>query len=488
MRKSIKAILATVLSSAMLLTLTGCGKKSAEEQAAEQKAKEEAVFRKELTQNDYRGGIIRTSALKTNILAIMQEMKANNQIIRQDSPNSYWTTDGYQDFVSTFLSTDVISDTALFNEEETSWDTIIQTIASQKNSFSDGSGEGKLLSSVSVWRNEKDDYSVTGVPRYISFNYNGAYYSYSENADYRILYDCDKDWCKTYVTMPFKDANNITGTTDLFEYQRISPDVFAIQTSTERLLVVLEPTETDTSLADRRVKEFYYSRLVSDGVRTTFKPYEPLPEVDQNNISLKANQKLNETMAENPYINTDGDIFNRYGKKESMFFKPSSEITPEWVFEDKALQQGITYADGVLVATTYNKLSTYYERFIYSKADADTSNLSNLEDMVHIENLVGVKVTEVMTPTTDDDTTSDTSGETSENTSSSATSDTSATSTDSNVSNESGNVSESNDSATSNSSETTSADTSNVSSANSTTTNSNENVSTSQSSVVSSAA
>ena len=56
----------------------------------------------ELQQNDYRGGVIRTLTLKDSVLNVMEQMKSNNTAVRETSPNSYWTADGYQDFVSTF--------------------------------------------------------------------------------------------------------------------------------------------------------------------------------------------------------------------------------------------------------------------------------------------------------------------------------------------------------------------------------------------------
>lgn len=409
MRKLIKTVLAGLLV-ASTLALTGCDLKSGGK--TESGAVVDAELA-ELQQNDYRGGVTRTYALKDSVIGIMDGMKVNNTIIRQDNPNSYWTTDGYQDFVSTFLNTSIIYDTQFFNEEETTWETALSLIASNPTSFSDQSKDGGAIkSSISIVRNEKDDYSVLNAPMSFGITLNNTNYAVSDKkANYRVLYDCDKDWCKAYANLQLDSMFPAGNTAELFEYQRINNDTFVIQTSKERLMVVLAPVEADTDIRTREVKEFYYSKLISNGYRTTFKPFELLPEVDEiTNTALSANKKINEAMTSTfPYVNLDGDLCDRYGANDSMFFRSPQDITRDWVFEDKALQQGIVYKDGILVVTTYNKLSTYYERFIYSKVEADTSGLSELEDLVEIENLIGVKYVEIKKPETPTDNSGDTS-------------------------------------------------------------------------------
>lgn len=392
--KLYKALSAIAIVSA--LTLTGCDNIANNSQANENVLD---VATREMRQNDYRGGLMRTGALQTNILSVMEEMKANNVIIRQDSPNSFWTTDGYQDFVSTFLDTAIINDTQWFNEEETDWATIISQIASTQNSFSDTSSDSPTIKSgISIVRNEKDDYSVSGVDFYYLTIIDNLNYSFNGKANYRILYDCDKDWCKAYVELNHSDSN-LKGyppyTVELFEYRRIDDNTFAIQTSRERLMVVLEPVTADTDIRERKVKEFYYSKLVINGQRTTFKTFTRLPEVDNNGVKNSKNESLNALVASNPYLNLQGDLYNRYGVNDSVFYVTDEKLTRDWVYEDKALQQGIVYKDGILVVTTYNKLSSNYERFIYSRSGADTSMLSELENLVQIDNLVGVQSVEI---------------------------------------------------------------------------------------------
>lgn len=386
--KNMKKLCAIALASIMALSFTACGKEEiSEEELARMKA--EAQLSAEMKQNDYRGGVTRMTALKSNVLEVMEGMKANNDIIRQDTPNTFWTASGYQDFVSNFLDIAIINDTKWFNEEEATWE---QTLGAMRepSSFTKLGDNGYVFKNgVSVFRNEKDDYSVTGVPWTMNIILSDVAYSYSGDATYRILYDCDKDWCKAYSTMPCLDNTPAT-TIEMFEYQRITDDVFVIQTSRERLMVVLKPAEADVDIREREISEFYYSKLVAEGKRTTFEDFVPLPEKDAHRTKLTANIRYNELMSENPAFNEAGECCTRYGDEESMFYLSPAEITREWVFEDKSLQQAICYKEGLLMVTTYNKLSDSYERFIYAKSGADTTISKEFEKLVEIKSLVGI--------------------------------------------------------------------------------------------------
>lgn len=393
-----RIIFATLLSANMMFSFVGCTVKN----NTQNSSTGADTVTAELRQSDYRGGVMRTLSLQDSVISVMEEMKSNNVTIRQTSPNSFWTTDGYQDFVSTFLDVDIINDTQWFNEEEVPWKDTVAYMAGLDSSFASG---GKFLTGVSVKRNEKDDYSVKGVPKTYqtegtAISADGDEYSYScsENgtANYRILYDCDKDWCKSYATMVIGKTNLPATTIELFEYRRVDDNTFAIQTNRERLLVILEEVEADTDIRNRKVKEFYYSKIVSDGRRTTYKPYEFLPEQDyRTGMKLASNIEKNKVMTDYPFVNESGDLCNSYGESDSMFFNASDQMDQSWVFEDKSLQQAIVYNDGALVVTTYNKLSANYERFVYARVDVEESRITELENMVEINNLVGVQDTEI---------------------------------------------------------------------------------------------
>lgn len=381
-------------------SLTGCGNKQTPEQqeAAAKEQAANATATKELRQNDYRGAIKRTDAIRNLILGTIDDMKVNNAVARDNNPNSYWNAEGYQEFVSTFLATEIINDTSLFNEEETKWEDILSALTTYDNNFNgdaikgdDGSITYKMISGIKIVRNEKDDYTVSGVPFdfYTGYNYSEA--AVSGKSNYRILYDCDKDWAKAYGIADIKDLSNPI-TTTFYEYMRIDDNTFVIQTEKERLIVKLAPVEADTDLRERTVTEFYYSRLVDEGMRTTFEPYEPLPEKDLvTGKDITENIKYNEKMAAMPYFNEAGDISNRYGIHDSAFFIEPSQINEDnFVFEDKALQQAICYKNGILVVTTYNKLSDSYEQLTYAVKGSKEADITALEGKVQIKNLVGI--------------------------------------------------------------------------------------------------
>lgn len=391
-----KRRISAVIAASLIMTtfaLTGCGSnnKSSTEINAQEQALDTAT--REIRQNDYRGGVMRTHALQDSILKVMEDMKQNNVVIRADSPNSFWTADGYQDFVVNFLSIAIIDDTQWCNEEETDWTTVVTQTGGVQNSFTvpnsdSATGFSPKYSSFAVTRNEKDDYSITGISGV--WNNNNLYQG---NTSYRILYDCDKDWCKAYSEL---NINNDlpTITTELFEYARIDSNTFAIQTSTERLVVILDTSEQDIDIRERKVKAFYYSKLTAEGARTTFEPYEPLPEYDEDTGGyLHQNALVNERMSTYSLMNNKGDLTLRYGVHDSIFLTEDivKNVNPEWVYEDRSLQQAIIYRDGALVVTTYNKLSETYERFIYAREDITDEYITELEDMVKIDNLVGIQ-------------------------------------------------------------------------------------------------
>ena len=390
----IARMIASILSVSMVFSFASCGKKTEAEIAAE-------TATKEIRLNDYRGGYCRTEAIKNNIVGLMENMKENNTAIRSENPNSYWTRDGYQDFVTNFLNNEIFKETQWFNEEETTWEQIVSQMSKTESRFTSGNSQDgySLKSGVSIIRNEKDDYTITGIETKETGDFG------TTMSDYRVLYDCDKDWCKAYMTSTIsgQQVDIPSFTYDMSEYGRIDDDTFVIQTDKERLLVKFKSVDSDTDIREREIEEFYYSRLVNDGARTTFKPFSPISIYDSvTKEYVQENDKYNEAMKLYPKLNENGDLSDRYGANDSVFLLQMSEITPDWVFEDKSLQQAITYKNGILIVTTYNKLSEKYERFIYALDGADESTIKELENMVSINNLVGIiQVTEEIADTED---------------------------------------------------------------------------------------
>lgn len=388
MRK-VKLALLVCLSSIFLFGCTTSKKSAESEQANTQVNAPTDIYSVELRQNDYRGSVTRTLLFRENIIKLVTDMKQNNVTIREGKPNSYWTEEGFQDFVSTFLTIPIINDTQWFNEEETDFQTVINQMISVDNSFTVPNGEGGYSSQYSgmvINRNEKDDYSIIGIQ--------GSFFnvdvSYNGNISYRILYDCDKDWCKAISTMDIKADNIPPITKEMFEYARIDNDTFIIQTSTERLYIKLSKVENDTDLRNREIEEFYYSRLTA-GKRTTFKEYEPLEEIDiKTGTAINDNIRVNSLMASYPQLNENGEIANLYGKLDTFFAfgENLKKLNHNWVYQDNALQQAILYKNGNLVVTTFNKLTESYEQFIYHKEDKPDKTLLTFID---VNKLVGVQ-------------------------------------------------------------------------------------------------
>ena len=153
------------MSCIVLLGTTACANNSAETEEQQKAAQAAATLTKEIHMNDYRGGVLRTLALKDNILSLVEGMKANNASLRESNPDSFWTKDGYQDFVTNFMNTGIIDDTQWFNEEEADWEKTYAYLCSHKFRYTASSdGAYVLKDGVSIIRNEKDDYSIIGVP------------------------------------------------------------------------------------------------------------------------------------------------------------------------------------------------------------------------------------------------------------------------------------------------------------------------------------
>lgn len=404
-----KKLLSVLLAASMLLSFTACNNnaESAEEsESAEEQQSAEgsvSVSLDELHQNDYRGGVMRTYVLRDAVLNLMEQMKVNNITIRQDNPNSFWTTDGFQDFVVNFLNSAVMNDTQWFNEEETDWESVKSQMVAVANSFtvpSDG-GYAAKYGGMQIIRNEKHDYTISGISGDVTSvisDWKGTNTtSYSGNYTYQVLYDCNKDWCQSYVTLDLSEQYIPDFTVGLFEYARLDNDTFVIQTNRERLIVVLKPVEADTDLTNREIKEFYYSKLFANSARSTFQPYVSKSDYDEYGTKSNENVNYNNAFSEFKLVNDKGDLAIQYGKNDSIFQKfedgvsdLKEKINTDWVFEENSLHQGIVYKDGVLVVTTFNKITEVYERFIYSMSDAGDALVKELEGLVDMDKLTGV--------------------------------------------------------------------------------------------------
>ena len=134
--KYLKKSMAALLIVCSAVSLTACTSPLKKDKAETQ------TSNPEIQQNDYRGGITRTENLKQLVENTINNCKEKNISIRKDNPNSFWDSEGYKDFVSTFLSTPLIKDTQWFNEEETTFDQIVSQMSSVANSFTKKKDDG----------------------------------------------------------------------------------------------------------------------------------------------------------------------------------------------------------------------------------------------------------------------------------------------------------------------------------------------------------
>lgn len=377
LKKAISALL--IVSSAV--SLTACT-------SPLKKDKEETqVSNPEIQQNDYRGGIMRTKALKQLVENTINTCKEKNTSIRKDNPNSFWDSEGYKDFVSNFLSSSVINDTKWFNEEETSFDDIVQQLSKTENSFTTKRDDGTYAlasQDIKITRVEKDEYTVTG--RQSSFSKGKT--SISGIMNCRALYDCNHDWCKAYMTLQSNNSDVLPNiTTNIFEYARLDENTFAIQTADERLYIKLGGNTGD-SIDKRPVEEFYYSRLDGKTATADFKSYVAANTIDSNGDYVQENYQKNKVYENYPWLNENGDISYMHGLYDSLCAnvdaaknkenwvmakkKSSDTVTTETATTSKkasspytGYKQYITYKNNTLTVITYNKLSENYEEFTY---------------------------------------------------------------------------------------------------------------------------
>ena len=404
-RRKIRGIaLALALVLCAPTALTGCNNSASSQNQTDTQTKE-------IRQNDYRGSVIRTQAIKTRVVDLVQKMMGENAVIRSGKPDNFWSDEDYKDFVLNFITDSIINDTGLLNEEETNWDTVVSTTLKSANSFTVAGGEGGYQSkypSISIERLYKDHYAINGVTG-VSY-YEGLI---SGDLTYRIDYDCDEDMAGAYATMMVSADGTKEITPQMFEYRRLSDDAFIIQTSNERVYVefapvseaaaAVESTAEDSSsvtnsafdIRNREIKRFYYSRL-SDGIRSTFNNFKFLPLYGDDGFWLDENQRKNQEFAKLYMVNENGDLADKYGENDSIFTSfhtksvtadgkttrtylddKGNEVSfKDWVFADTALRQGIIYEDGAMVVNSYNNLTKEYDQFVYYAGADDAAKAS----------------------------------------------------------------------------------------------------------------
>lgn len=355
LKKAISALL--IVSSAV--SLTACT-------SPLKKDKEETqVSNPEIQQNDYRGGIMRTKALKQLVENTINTCKEKNTSIRKENPNSFWDSEGYKNFVSNFLSSSLINDTKWFNEEETSFDEIVQQLSKTENSFTTKRDDGTYAlasQDIKITRVEKDEYTVTG--RQSAFSKGKT--SISGVMNCRALYDCNHDWCKAYMTLQPNNSDVLPDiTTNIFEYARLDENTFAIQTADERLYIKLGGNAGD-SIDKRPVEEFYYSRLDGENNTADFKSYVAANTIDSNGDYVQENYQKNKVYENYPWLNENGDISYIHGLYDSLCANVDAAKDKEnWVMAKKTANT--LTAETVTASKKTSSPYTGYKQYITYK-------------------------------------------------------------------------------------------------------------------------
>lgn len=335
----------------------------------------------EVNQNDYRGAVMRTEAIKGNIMNIVNEFNGRNSAIVTENPSSYWDSDAYKYLSLNFLNSDIAQQTIFFNETETDWATVD---SATRGLFSDEEGN-MLVSEYLLVREMENQYNL-------SYKQSGLYAWFQNRTatfvnNISVLYDANHDWARATRT-----RKEIYGTSPLvndgiFEYARLGNNSFAIQTETERLYVVYEDTLYDEAnaselltnpLANKEIVYFAYSRLNGEIL-----PQYYAVDFDENTgeYIIHFGNEVNNSID----VDTDGNYVRQYNPCDSMFLNIES-VGTDWVLEQNGLfSQVLIYENGNLTVKTLNELS---EQLEYTIFHADGTTESGIEIPVSVEDII----------------------------------------------------------------------------------------------------
>ncbi len=386
-----RKILSILLSTLMLTSLlTGCvSNEEKEQQAIDAKKQESALM--EVNQNDYRGGYMRTEAIKTKIVAIVESFnQVQNDSIIQTSPSDYWNNENFLWFKNNFLVTDQFADTQYFNELETDWDTAYQATYL---CFYDENGNYIKPYITNYFNIEKDPVSAnlyrisyTVPDRFVP--YIQSEYALQIPYEVTCMFDANHDWLQMKKMATVKKRDVYTDATgdeklnpceELVEYGRQkNTNSFVIQTSKERLYVTYETLEGTMEndfnpLENAKITSFAYSRL-SDAILPVYmdeKIEDTGEEVLENVFGSRASSL---------YLTENSDIANQYNLRDSIFTH-IDDITADWVleypFEEGYYDTYITFDGSDMTIYNKNKLSDKVE-IIEFKSDGSIQDKTML--------------------------------------------------------------------------------------------------------------
>lgn len=396
MKKRFFMALGVLMSIAVL---GGCGKKVDSEEEAARKAA--ATLLIEVNQNDYRGAIIRTNQIKESISQVVDGYLSSNKDIQGENKSDYWNDDKFLYFTTNFLEDKTRKWTNLFNETETDWDTVVNSLKSNM--------EAAGIKNPVITRIGENEYQLEYAETFTEPYVDKERIRYDRNI--HCFYDANHDWA--YAAMTSKPSGAGTNYKDgLYQYARRN-NTFIIQTEDERLIVnygepkqveqqvttkdekgkdvvttQIGPSNTGNLFVDRQIDSFYYSSLNGRVL-----PYYVLKrESDASYVVTSTSGGVDPNK-----VTPDGEVAVMYNQANNDIFTRLSDIGPEWVTEDgdAYYSQVIKYEEGTLTVRNYNPLSNMIEVFIFYSDGLSESFAEQAPDEfspynnIDIENLAG---------------------------------------------------------------------------------------------------
>lgn len=358
-RKTIKFI-SIMMASLLCLSVVGCASKE-EKQAQIVEQQKTTAAGLEVNQNDYRGGYMRTQAIKKKVIEVLNNFNASqNKEIIQQNPSNYWNDENFLYFDTNFLVSEWFENTRFFNEFQTDWDTqkdaMMKLFVNENGNFVyPGVRDIKIAKDENTTNLYHVNYSWTGVPGYVKSQATAFHMGYHIDC----TYDANHDWLQMIRTASCSQLADVDITEEVLEYGRQkSTNSFVIQFPLERLYITYETLEGTSEnefnpLENAKIKSFAYSKLSGKKL-----PYYTEAEISKIEGGILTESVKTEGLDEN------GDVVYHYNLKDSIF-PHFSDITADWVLEypiEEGYYDNYIVFDGKdMIIYNQNKMSNQME-------------------------------------------------------------------------------------------------------------------------------
>ena len=313
MKKRIIAII--ILMST--LAVMGCSNKN-----APVTTDEEANKKIDIEYADVNGSALRMDGVFSKVTDKVKEFSALMEKVKENSPVDYWDEKNFVAIPTIKLNTSLFDIYSNLNRRQTT-DACLQQYVFPH--YKDKEGEW-TIQKWTCTEPKENTYLITFTNKKDAVKW-----------EIDINYDSDHDW--TQMTNRL-GVNKNQYEADFYEYARKNKQEYFIQTTNDRLYVILNE--------DKSIKEFYYSKL---------------------NGSRRYRYPVDYDKAGNP-IDDDKTygkkILSVYNSADDTIFPRIMELTPDWVKEDEmnCIEVYLGYKDGTLTYERYNMLSNKIEKYI----------------------------------------------------------------------------------------------------------------------------